>query len=91
LTPQGGVVYDYQVKTNQQRLNNIIGQLEGIKKMMDSKADCLKILTQIKATSSALSAVMDSVVEDKFNTCLKSLSKDDKKLFINLKKYVKSN
>ena len=79
------------MKTNQQRLNNITGQLEGIKKMMDSKADCLKILTQLKATKSALSAVMDSVVEDKFNTCLSSLKKDDKKLFINLKKYVKSN
>jgi len=79
------------VKTNQQRLNNIIGQLEGIKKMMDSKAECLKILTQLKASKSALSSVTDSVIEDKFNTCLKSLSKDDKKLFINLKKYVKSN
>ena len=59
--------------------------------MMDSKADCLKILTQLKASKSAISSVSDSVVEDKFNACLKGLSKDDKKLFINLKKYVKSN
>lgn len=59
--------------------------------MMDSKAECLKILTQLKASKSALSSVMDSVVEDKFNSCLKSLNKEDKILFINLKKYVKSN
>ena len=59
--------------------------------MMDSKADCLKILTQLKATKSALSALMDSIVEDKLDTCLNSLHKNDKKLFINLKKYVQSN
>jgi len=91
LTPQGGVGYDYFVKSNQQRLNNIIGQTEGVKKMIDAKADCLKVLTQLKAIKSAVSSVMDSVVEDKFNTCLKSLNHDDKKLLINLKKYVKSN
>jgi DNA-binding FrmR family transcriptional regulator len=91
LTPQGGVGYYYFVKSNQQRLNNIIGQIEGVKKMMDSKIDCLKILTQLKAIKSAVSGVMDSVVEDKFDTCLKSVSQEDKKLFVNIKKYVKSN
>jgi DNA-binding FrmR family transcriptional regulator len=91
LTPQGGVGYYYFVKSNQQRLNNIIGQIEGVKKMMDSKIDCLKVLTQLKAIKSAVSGVMDSVVEDKFDTCLKSVSQEDKKLFVNIKKYVKSN
>jgi len=91
LTPPGGVVYDYFVKSNQQRLNNIVGQIEGVKKMMDSNTDCLKVLTQLKAIKSAVSGVMDSVVEDKFETCLNSVSKEDKKLFINLKTYVKSN
>jgi len=84
-------VYDYFVKSNQQRLNNIIGQVEGVKKMMDTNTDCLKVLTQLKAIKSAIGSVMDSVVEDKFNTCLKTVSKEDKKLFINLKKYVKSD
>lgn len=59
--------------------------------MIDAKADCLKVLTQLKAIKSAIGSVMDSVVEDKFDTCLNSVSKEDKKLFINLKKYVKSN
>lgn len=79
------------MKSNQQRLNNIIGQIEGVKKMMDSKADCLKVLTQLKAIKSAVSGVMDSVVEDKFETCLKSVSRDDKQLLIQIKKYVKAN
>jgi DNA-binding FrmR family transcriptional regulator len=79
------------MKSDQQRLNNIIGQIEGVKKMMDSKADCLKVLTQLKAIKSAVSGVMDSVVEDKFETCLKSVSRDDKQLLIQIKKYVKSN
>ena len=79
------------MKSNQQRLNNIVGQIEGVKKMMDSKADCLKVLTQLKAIKSAVSGVMDSVVEDKFETCLQSVSRDDKQLLIQIKKYVKAN
>ena len=79
------------MKSNQQRLNNIIGQVEGVKKMMDGNVDCLKVLTQLKAIKSAISGVMDSVVENQFDTCLKSVSKADKNLLINIKKYVKSN
>ena len=86
-----GVYYNHLMKSNQQRLNNIVGQIEGVKKMMDSKADCLKVLTQLKAIKSAVSGVMDSVVEDKFETCLKSVSRDDKQLLIQIKKYVKAN
>lgn len=79
------------MKSSQQRLNNIIGQIEGVKIMMDTNTDCLKVLTQLKAIRSALDKVVDLVVEEKFDNCLKSVSPDDKKLFINLKKYVKSN
>lgn len=79
------------MKSNQQRLNNIIGQIEGVKKMMDQQTDCLKLLTQLKAVKSAVSGVMDSVVENKFDTCLKSVSPEDKKLLVQIKKYVKSN
>lgn len=86
-----GVYYNHLMKSDQQRLNNIIGQIEGVKKMIDSNADCLKVLTQLKAIKSAVSGVMDSVVEDKFETCLKSVSRDDKQLLIQIKKYVKAN
>ncbi|HQI13232.1 metal-sensitive transcriptional regulator [Candidatus Shapirobacteria bacterium] len=79
------------MKSIEQRINIIIGQLEGVKKMADRQDDCLKVLTQLKAIRSAVSGLIQTVVADKFDTCLSSLKKDDKKLLINLKKYVTTN
>lgn len=91
MTPLGGVRYDYIMKSIQQRLNNIAGQVEGIKKMVDRNQDCLKILIQLKATKAAIGSVMDTVVEEQFESCLKSVKNEDKKLLIKIKKYVQSN
>lgn len=77
------------MKSMSQRLNNITGQIEGVKKMIDNKKDCLQILTQLKAIKSAVGGVMDAVVEDQFDTCMKSLKNEDKKLLIKIKKYLK--
>ena len=42
------------MKTNEQRINIIIGQLEAIKKMLTKKdEDCTKLFIQLKATKSA--------------------------------------
>jgi len=79
------------MKSNLQRLNNIIGQIGGVKKMMTANFDCVEVLTQLKAIKAAVAGVMDSVVDDQFNTCLKSISQKDKQLLIKLKNYVKSN
>lgn len=79
------------MKSVSARLNNIIGQIEGVKKMMENDAECVKVLTQLKAIKSGISRVMDVVVEDQLEGCLKSLSTNDKNLLINLKKYVKSD
>ena len=79
------------MKSIEQRINIIIGQLEGVKKMAGRQDDCLKVLTQLKAIRSAVSGLIQTVVADKFYTCLSSLKKDDKKLLINLKKYVTTN
>jgi DNA-binding FrmR family transcriptional regulator len=73
------------------RLNNITGQIEGVKKMVDKQTDCLQVLTQLKAIKSAVGGVMDSVIEEQFNTCMKSMKKEDKEMFVNIKNYVKSN
>lgn len=59
--------------------------------MIDSETDCVKVLIQLKAIKSAVGSVMDSVVEEKFNNCMKSLKDKDKKLLIKIKNYVKSN
>jgi DNA-binding FrmR family transcriptional regulator len=79
------------MKSITQRLNNITGQIDGVKKMVDNKFDCVQVLTQLKAIKSAVGSVMDSVIEEQFDTCMKSLKKDDKELLVKIKDYVKSN
>ncbi|MFZ2152526.1 MAG: metal-sensing transcriptional repressor [Microgenomates group bacterium] len=71
------------MKSIDQRLNNILGQIEGVKKMMEGKCECEKVLMQLKAVKSGISRVIEEIVESQF--C------DDKKLLIKYKKYVKSS
>ena len=75
------------MKSISQRLNNISGQIEGVKKMIDNKSDCLAVLTQLKAIKSAVGGVMDGIIQDQFDTCLKSLSTKDKELLSKIKNY----
>lgn len=79
------------MKTKEQRLNNIIGQIEGIKKLIKKDAECVAVLTQLKAVKAAIGSVMDGVVEDQLNNCMKSLNSKDKKLFTKMRSYVKAN
>lgn len=79
------------MKSITQRLNNITGQIEGVKKMVGNKSDCVQVLTQLKAVKSAVGSVMDSVIEEQFDTCMKSLKKGDKELLVKIKNYVKTN
>ncbi len=59
------------MKTSDQRLNNIIGQLEGVKKILINKnKDCFSLLVQLKAARSAISSLMEKIVEDELNHCL---------------------
>ncbi len=59
--------------------------------MVDEEKDCVQVLTQLKAIKSAIGSVMDTVVEDQFETCMKSLKVEDRALLIKIKDYVKSN
>lgn len=59
------------MKTTEQRINNIIGQLEGIKKMMiKSPDDCFALLTQMKAVKSAVASLTEKIVSSEFDRCL---------------------
>ncbi len=73
------------------RLNNIVGQIEGIKKMIVANQNCLLTLNQLKATKSAISSVMNTIIEQQLAHCIKSLNRDDQQLLIKLKTYVQSN
>lgn len=75
-----------KIKTPEQRINNIVGQLNGINKMLKSQGeDCLVVLTQLKAVKSAVSSLMEVVMENRFNSCLKRTNDKDqlmaKKIF----------
>lgn len=54
------------------RLNRIVGQLEGIKKMIQEKRYCTDILTQTKAATSALKSLEATILERHLNHCVSS-------------------
>ncbi len=66
------------MKNQEQLINNAIGQLEGIKKMLANKQDCFKIINQMKAVHSAVANVMERFVEENFIQCSNEYNKQDK-------------
>lgn len=52
------------------RINRIIGQLNGIQKMLDENRYCGDILNQIAAVESALQSVGYVVLEEHMHTCV---------------------
>ncbi|CAM2931046.1 metal-sensitive transcriptional regulator [Legionella worsleiensis] len=52
------------------RLNRALGQLEGIKRMINEKRYCIDIITQIRAVRSALKTIELSVLETHLEGCL---------------------
>lgn len=58
------------LKALQSRLNRIIGQLNGIKNMLDDNRYCGDILTQVSAVESALQAFGYEILSDHLNTCV---------------------
>lgn len=57
-------------KTLNNRLNRMIGQLNGIQKMLDDNRYCGDILTQIAAVESALQSFGYLILEDHLKTCV---------------------
>lgn len=57
------------------RLNRAIGQLEGIKKMINEERYCVDILIQLKAARSAVKNIEMNVLERHMQMCLLKASK----------------
>lgn len=76
------------MKNTHQLINNIIGQLKGIDKMIEERRDCLEIMVQLKAVKSAVASLMNNLVNQEFNRCVKQLKAQDKnklkKMFENI-------
>lgn len=49
---------------NSERLNRVIGQVEGIRKMMDDGRYCVDIIIQVRAAKALLNAVEYNLLEE---------------------------
>lgn len=67
------------MKTQQQRINNVIGQLDAIKTMMNQEKDCFAILIQLKAVKSALSKIMYNHIQEQMLSCINLCGTDEDK------------
>jgi DNA-binding FrmR family transcriptional regulator len=67
------------MKTHQQFINNIIGQLNGVKRMIDEEKECLPVYTQMKAANSALMTLMNRYLEENFMDCMEKCSSQSEK------------
>lgn len=54
----------------QQRLNRAIGQLNGVKDMIDDNRYCGDVLTQLAAAESAIRRVSEMVLREHMRTCV---------------------
>lgn len=52
------------------RINKIIGQLDGIKKMIETEKNCVEILFQLKAVRSAIKSLEGEILESHLKHCV---------------------
>lgn len=80
------------MKNYDQLINNIIGQLNGVKKMIKEDKECVEVITQLKASKSAINTTMNRLINEHSQSCLKNLNKKDKKKIVSLfQEIIKSN
>ncbi len=66
------------MKNYSQLINNIVGQLNGIGKMMEDNRDCFEILAQSKAARAAIDSLMKKYIENESLNRLKNCRGRDK-------------
>ncbi len=54
----------------QKRLNRVIGQLNGVKNMIDDNRYCGDVLIQLSAAESAIHTVAEMLLQDHLETCV---------------------
>jgi DNA-binding FrmR family transcriptional regulator len=60
------------MKSYQQRINIIIGQLQGVNRMIDEEINPCDVILQIKASKQALKSFMNIYMQEHFCDCIKS-------------------
>jgi len=81
------------LKTPQQLINNIIGQLNGVSRMLDEDQECLEVLVQLKAVKSAMNSLSGKLIASDLMKCSAKLKnpKDAEKINKLLKELTKNN
>ena len=69
------------------KLNRILGQVEGLVKMIESDENCEKMIIQFQAVKGALNSVFNDVLNNNLDRCLHG--KQSKELKIILKQVTK--
>ncbi len=64
------------------KINKIIGQMQGLSKMIQSQEDCEKIIIQFQAIKGAINSVFNDVLHENLNKCLKSPRSKELKLIL---------
>ena len=60
------------MKTPEQRINILIGQLESLKiKLVMPKQDCTSLVIQLKAVRSGVSSLIEEILTDEMDCCVK--------------------
>ena len=54
------------------RLRKIQGQIEGVRKMVESSADCSDVLMQVVSARRALKSFSEKIIESQLYACLES-------------------
>ncbi len=59
-----------QIKTIENRINKICGQLSGVKKMVEENRYCADVLIQLSAISKAVDSLASFIMEEHLKTCV---------------------
>lgn len=74
----------YKVRTEEEKkkylthLNKIIGQLNGIKNMINEDRYCDEVITQLSASFASLKSLANKMLENHMHTCMVSDIKEGK-------------
>jgi len=67
---------ELEKKKLQNRMNRIIGQMNGINKMIEEDRYCDDILIQLSAINNSIKSLANSILENHLNSCVVDKIKD---------------
>lgn len=61
-----------ETKALQTRLRKIVGQLNGIERMLEADRDCVEVLTQLVSARKALKSLSEKIIHSHLHHCIES-------------------